>query len=47
MGKFISLRYDYSFKHLFLNEEVKRYFISDELDINTFKDYGSIVLNMF
>ena len=33
MGKFISLRYDYSFKHLFRNEEVRRHFISDALEI--------------
>lgn len=33
MGRFISLRYDYSFKHLFRNEEVRRHFISDALEI--------------
>lgn len=29
----ISLKYDFSFKHLMRNEEVRRYFISDVLDI--------------
>lgn len=33
MGKIISLKYDYCFKHLFLNEKVRRYFISDVLEI--------------
>lgn len=33
MGKFISLKYDFSFKHLFLYEKVRRHFISDVLDI--------------
>lgn len=33
MGKIISLKYDYCFKHLFLNEKVRRYFISDALEI--------------
>ena len=33
MGKIISLKYDFSFKHLFLNEIVRRYFISDALGI--------------
>lgn len=33
MGKIVSLKYDFSFKHLFLNEEVRRHFISDVLGI--------------
>lgn len=33
MGDIVSLKYDFSFKHLFLNEEVRRYFISDALGI--------------
>ena len=33
MGQIISLKYDFSFKYLFLNEEVRRYFISDALGI--------------
>ena len=33
MGKIIPLKYDFSFKHLFLNEEVRRHFISDMLGI--------------
>lgn len=33
MGKIISLKFDFSFKHLFLNEEVRCHFISDVLGI--------------
>lgn len=33
MGKIISLKYDYCFKHLLLNEKVRRHFISDALEI--------------
>ena len=33
MGKIISLKYDFSFKYLFRNEEVRRYFLSDVLGI--------------
>ena len=33
MGKIISLKYDFSFKYLFQNETVRRYFISDVLEI--------------
>ncbi len=33
MGKIISLKYDFSFKYLFRNEEVRRRFISDVLGI--------------
>lgn len=33
MGKIISLKYDFSFKYLFLNETVRRHFISDALGI--------------
>lgn len=33
MGKFVSLKYDFSFKRLFMNEEVLRGFISDVLDM--------------
>lgn len=33
MGKIISLKYDFSFKYLFLNETVRRYFIRDILGI--------------
>ena len=33
MGKIISLKYDFSFKYLFRNETVRRYFISDALGI--------------
>ena len=33
MGKIISLKYDFSFKYLFLNESVRRHFISDALGI--------------
>lgn len=33
MGKIVSLKYDYSFKHLLLNEKIRKYFISDSLDI--------------
>lgn len=33
MGKIISLKYDYCFKHLVMNEKVRRYFISDALEI--------------
>ena len=33
MGKIVSLKFDFSFKHLFLNEEVRRHFISDILGI--------------
>lgn len=29
MGRIISLKYDFTFKHLFLNREVRRHFISD------------------
>lgn len=34
MGKIVSLKYDFSFKHLFLNDEVRRCFISDVLEIH-------------
>ena len=33
MGDFVSLKYDFSFKNLFLNETVRRCFISDALGI--------------
>ena len=33
MADMISLQYDFSFKHLFLNEDIRRYFISDALGI--------------
>lgn len=33
MGEFISLRQDYSFKEVFRNETVRRYFISDVLEM--------------
>lgn len=33
MGQIISLKYDFSFKYLFLNETVRRHFISDVLRI--------------
>ena len=33
MGQIISLKYDFSFKYLFLNEEIRRCFISDVLGI--------------
>lgn len=33
MGQVVSLKYDFYFKHLFLNEKVRKYFISDALDI--------------
>ena len=33
MGKSISVRYDFAFKYLFLNEVVRRHFISDALGI--------------
>ena len=33
MGKIISLKYDFSFKYLFLNEDVRRHFISDALGV--------------
>ena len=33
MGQIISLKYDFSFKYLFLNEEIRRHFISDVLEI--------------
>lgn len=33
MGKFISLKHDYSFKEIFRNETVRKYFISDVLEI--------------
>ena len=33
MGWIISLKYDFAFKHLFLNREVRRHFISDALGI--------------
>ena len=33
MGEFISLRQDYSFKEVFRNETVRKYFISDVLEI--------------
>ncbi len=33
MGEIISLKYDFSFKYLFRNEEVRRHFISDVLEI--------------
>lgn len=33
MGKIISLKYDYAFKELFRNEEVRRHFLSDVLGI--------------
>ena len=33
MGDIVSLKYDDSFKQLFLNEEIRRYFISDALGI--------------
>lgn len=33
MGEIISLKYDFSFKYLFRNEKVRRYFISDVLGI--------------
>ncbi|MCI8462837.1 MAG: hypothetical protein HFG25_07865, partial [Lachnospiraceae bacterium] len=29
----VSLKYDFSFKHLMLNEKVRKYFISDVLGI--------------
>lgn len=34
MGQIVSLKYDFSFKYLFLNEEVRRHFISDALGFN-------------
>ena len=33
VGRFLSLKYDYAFKELFQNEEVRRYFLSDVLKI--------------
>ena len=33
MGKIVSLKYDFAFKHLFLNPEVRRHLISDALGI--------------
>lgn len=33
MGDIVSLKHDFSFKHVFLNEEIRRYFISDALGI--------------
>ena len=33
MGKFISLKHDYSFKEIFRNEIIRKYFISDVLEI--------------
>ena len=33
MGRIISLKYDFAFKHLFLNQEVRRHFVSDALGI--------------
>lgn len=33
MGRIIPLKFDYCFKCLFLNEKVRKYFISDALDI--------------
>lgn len=33
MGQILSLKYDFSFKYLFLNEEIRRHFISDVLGI--------------
>lgn len=33
MGRIISLKYDFTFKYLFLNREVRRHFISDALGI--------------
>lgn len=43
MGQIISLKYDFSFKYLFLNEEVRRHFISDALGI-PLKDIRSVRL---
>ena len=33
MGKIVSLKFDFSFKYLFLNDEVRCHFISDVLGI--------------
>lgn len=33
MGRIIALKYDFTFKYLFLNQEVRRHFISDALGI--------------
>ena len=33
MADIISLQYDFSFKHLFLNESIRRYFVSDALGL--------------
>lgn len=33
MADIISLQYDYCFKHLFLNENIRRYFVSDALGL--------------
>ena len=43
MGKIISLKYDFSFKYLFLNEDVRRHFISDALGI-PFEEIHSVRL---
>ena len=47
MGKIISLKYDYAFKHLFLNEAVRRYFISDALGIPLEEIHSARLANTF
>ena len=47
MGRFVSLRYDFSFKHLFRNEEVRKYFLSDVLGIPVEKIRSVRLVNTF
>ncbi len=47
MGRFVSLRFDFSFKHLFQNEEVRKYFLSDVLGIPVEKIRSVRLVNTF
>ena len=47
MGTIVALNYDQSFKHLFFNEEVRRYFISDVLGIPLERIHSTKLANTF
>ena len=47
MGKIISLKYDFSFKYLFLNGTVRRYFIRDILGISLEEIHSVRLANTF
>ena len=47
MGKIMSLHFDFSFKHIFQNEEVRKYFLSDVLGIPVENIRSARLVNTF